>query len=234
MLPVELQAVVFDAVGTLIDPEPPAAIVYAEVGRHFGSRLTAVDIGPRFAAAFARREEHDRAAGLRTSEQREVRRWREIVAEVLPDVSQPDRCFQELYQHFARPAAWRCAPETTAVLQALSGRGLSLALASNYDCRLRRVVAGLPELALARHLIISSEVGWRKPAPEFFAAVGRVVGEPAGRILFVGDDRANDYDGARAAGLHALLLDPGGRESGGLQRITRLSELLNAIPIKET
>jgi putative hydrolase of the HAD superfamily len=222
----DIEAVVFDAVGTLIHPGPPAAVVYAEVGRRFGSRLTPAEVRPRFTAAFDRQEQLDLAAGLRTSEERELRRWRAIVAEVLADVTAPDACFKELYQHFARPEAWRCKPGTAAVLEALAGRGHVLALASNYDHRLRSVFAGLPELRHVRQVVISSEVGWRKPAPEFFAAVCRAVGLPAARVLHVGDDVRNDYNGATAAGLRAVLFDPDDRDRGPPPTIGSLAELL--------
>jgi putative hydrolase of the HAD superfamily len=221
-----MDAVIFDAIGTLLHPEPPAAVVYAQVGRRFGSRLTAADVGPRFARAFARQEQIDQEQGLRTSEDREARRWRAIVAEVLDDVSDAEACFQHLYQHFAQPQAWRCEAETAAVLDGLAGHGLLLGLASNYDSRLRTVVRGRPELRSARHLIISSEVGWRKPAPQFFEAVCRVVGLPAGRILFVGDDRVNDYEGALAAGLQAVLYDPTAQAAPTVRRLQSLRELL--------
>jgi putative hydrolase of the HAD superfamily len=91
-------------------------------------------------------------------------------------------------------------------------------MASNYDARLRSVAAGLPELRPLRHLVISSEVGWRKPAPEFFAALCERTGLAPGAILFVGDDPANDYDGATAAGLRAVLV--------GEEGIGRLGEFL--------
>ena len=52
MIPRGVRAVVFDAVGTVIHPDPPAAEVYVEVGRRFGSRLGMADIVGRFAAAF--------------------------------------------------------------------------------------------------------------------------------------------------------------------------------------
>lgn len=221
-----VQAVVFDAVGTLLFPDPPAPAVYARVGRRHGSRLTAEEIGPRFAAAFAREEDADRGLGLRTSEGRELERWRRIVAGVLDDVADLKPCFEELFEHFARPDAWRCDPEAGPVLDWLAGRGHGLALASNYDSRLRRVAAGRPELRPLHHLVISSEVGWRKPAREFFVALGETLGREPGQLLFVGDDPANDYDGARAAGLHAVLLDPTGTRSVPAgARIARLSEL---------
>jgi putative hydrolase of the HAD superfamily len=209
-----IRAIVFDAVGTLIHPEPPAAAVYAEVAQRFGSALTTGDIAPRFAAAFARQEQLDRDAGLRTSEERELQRWRDIVAEVLGESVSRNGAFDELYEHFARPTAWRCGPGTVDVLDALAARGYRLALASNFDHRLRSVVAGLPELYPLQDLIISSEIGWRKPAQEFFAAVRRAVREMPPHILFVGDDEENDYLGATGAGMRAMLFHSGQGEGG--------------------
>jgi putative hydrolase of the HAD superfamily len=224
--PPTIRVVFLDAVGTLIHPEPPAPVVYAEIGRRFGSRLDTPTITARFAAAFARQEALDHAAGLRTSEEREVARWRAIVGEVLDDVSDPESCFQELYTHFAGAAAWRCEPGAHEVLSILVARGYEVGIASNFDHRLRGVAAGLPELRPARHLVISSEVGWRKPAPAFFAAVCAAVGRPPAEVLFVGDAFANDYEGARAAGLPVLLLDPRGRYPlPPEERIRNLGEL---------
>jgi putative hydrolase of the HAD superfamily len=210
MIPRDVRAVFFDAVGTLIHPEPPAPAVYVAVARSLGSRLTETEIAVRFRAAFAREEALDLANGLRTSEERERRRWRHIVAAVLPDVCDGERCFEELFAHFARPDAWRCDPQAAAVVAELERRGYVLGMASNYDSRLRAVAGGLPELRPLRHLVISSEVGWRKPAPEFFAALCQRTGLSPDEILLVGDDRVNDYEGATAAGLRAVLVGEGG------------------------
>jgi len=226
MIPAGIDVVVFDAVGTLLHPEPPAATVYGEIGRRFGGRYSAQAISQRFAAAFTREEEADRAAGWNTGEDRERRRWRNIVASVLDDVQDQDACFAELYQHFARPQAWRCEADTATILKELSVRGYRLGMASNYDHRLRTVVAGLPELKPITHLIISSEIGWRKPAPQFFDAISQAVQAPPERILYIGDDPINDYEGASAAGIRALLYDPRGKHvclaAGHLSRLTGL------------
>lgn len=227
MIASEVEAVVFDAVGTLLYAEPPAAEVYAELGRSLGSRHPAAVIAERFADAVGREDDTDRAGGWRTSEARELRRWANIVARVLDDVSDPARCFRQLYEHFARPESWRCQPETAAVLKALGARGLRLGMASNYDHRLRTVLAGFPELQPITHVTISSEVGWRKPAAEFFAAMCRGVQAPAERVLYIGDDPVNDAEGGAAAGLKVLLYDPSGRHAGTqFQRLARLGELL--------
>jgi len=224
MLP-GVRAVFFDAVGTLLHPEPAAPVVYAAAAARHGSRLDAAVIGQRFRAAFRDEEETDRRNGWRTDEQREVRRWRQVVGRVLDDVHDPEGCFRELFQHFARPDAWRCDPDA-AVLRELAARGLVLGLASNYDERLRSVLAGKPELRHLEHVVISAEVGWRKPAAGFFAAVCAAAGMAPEQIVLVGDDLGNDYEGARAAGLRAVLFDPRGRHPDVTgPRVSRLAEL---------
>src|SRR5262249_37842345 len=160
----------------------------------FGSHYSADTVAGRFTAAFSAEEAVDRDVGWRTSEDRERRRWRNIVARVLDDVNNPEACFSDLYRHFARPDAWRCEADTAAVLQHLPPRGPRLALASNYDYRLRSVVAGLAALKPITHLIISSEIGWRKPARQFFDAMCQAVEAPASKILYIGDDPVNDYE----------------------------------------
>lgn len=226
-IPATVRAVFFDAVGTMIHPDPPAAEVYARVGREFGSRLDAAAIAPRFAAAFRRQEEIDRAAGWVTSEEREVARWRSIVTEVLADVKDPEACFDVLYAYFHQPNAWGCDPDAMATLSALDTQGYALGTASNFDRRLKAVAAGLAPLRPLRHVVASSLVGWRKPAPEFFRRLGEVTGLTPDQILYVGDDRDNDFAGALAVGMHALLLDPLGKS--GVPEDARLNRLADLI-----
>ena len=147
----------------------------------------------------------------RPAKRGEVERWQHIVAGALDDVAEKNRCFEELFQHFSRPEAWLCEADAATTIEALAQQGYALGMASNYDRRLRSVVAGLPALRPLHHLLISSEIGWRKPAAQFFSALCRAFDLPAEAILYVGDDPANDYEGARAAGLHAVLFDPQGK-----------------------
>jgi putative hydrolase of the HAD superfamily len=226
----DIRAVFFDAVGTLLHPDPPAAEVYANVGRRHGSRLDRGIIRARFAAAFRAQEEFDAHQGHRTDEEREVRRWRTIVAEVLDDVTDPQRCFAELYTHFAQPSAWHCEPGTGAVLAALAARGFALGIASNFDHRLRGLLIAIPQLQAIRHLVISAEVGWRKPAASFFAAVVSAAGLPPQQILFVGDDWDNDHEGSRAAGLRPVLLSRQAKSRADALQIADIAELLILLP----
>lgn len=224
----QVRAVFFDAVGTLIHPDPPAPVVYRQVGKRYGSSLSVDEIATRFRTAWKREEVTDAAAAYRTSEAREIERWRNIVHDALPDVQSPEPCFQELFHHFAKPAAWRCEPETTSVLELLNRKGYLLGLASNYDRRLRSVLAGLTALRRVKHLAISSEIGWRKPAEEFFTCLCRMAAGKAADILYIGDDWDNDYEAARQAGLQSLLFAPGEKGmQANVRRITRLTEMLD-------
>lgn len=206
-----IRAVFLDAVGTLIVPHPSAAETYAVAGRQFGSRLDVSAIRRRFRDALRTWDARDEAVGWRTDEAREERRWRNVVGQVFAgEISHNaiDACFAELFAHFGRPEAWRVIPETAVLVRSLTERGLVVGVGSNYDRRLHAVLDGFPELAPVKIRVISSEVGWRKPAPEFFAAVARAAGCASGAILFVGDDERNDLEGASQAGLRVMPWPP--------------------------
>ena len=208
MIDAGIRAVFFDAVGTLLFPRTPVARTYAEhAGRH-GADLTEDQVRRGFRPAFARQDQLDRAAGWRTDEARERARWRAVVADVLPGAD-AERCFAGLWEWYADPAAWTVHAEAGHALRELSGRGLAVGIGSNFDARLLPLVDHFPELGPARgRCVISSLVGWRKPAPEFFEALAATVGCEPARVLYVGDDLENDYAGATAAGMRAALLDP--------------------------
>jgi len=221
-----VRAVFFDAVGTLLFPNPPAADVYAQVAARHDLRITVNEIRKRFLSAYRAEEVADRAAGWRTGEEREVRRWRRIVGESLAGVRDPEDCFQELFRHFGRPHAWQVNPSAVEVLGELRARGIRLGIGSNYDARLHSVLDGIPDLSpLRERAVISAQVGFRKPAGEFFREVVHVAGGEPREILFVGDDLENDYEGARRAELKSVLLAPR-TEPLNAARVNDLKDLL--------
>ncbi len=227
----QIAFIYFDAAGTLLFPQPSVGEVYAAIGHRFGSRHDVAELSARFREAFRRQEALDAAEGWRTSDERERARWCAIVAEALDDVTDAEHCFAALYRHFARPDAWVCPPQTAEILRTLDERGYGLGMASNFDHRLSEVIAGKPELHAIQRIQISAAAGWSKPAPAFFNAAARLAQLPPSQMLFVGDDLHNDYDGSRAAGFTALLLDAHGLcERPDVQRIAALTELLRWCP----
>lgn len=215
-IPPGVRAVFFDAVGTLIFPDPSAPIVYQEVARRQGLDLSSEEVRARFLRAYRAEEDADRLSGWITSEEREVARWRRIVSETLAGVSDSEACFQELFERFSRPTAWRVNTDAGFVFARLLDHGVILGLGSNYDSRLHSVIEGFAALApLRERVVISAEVGYRKPAREFFDEIVRFAGWEPAEVLFVGDDVANDYEGAIAAGLSGVFL----HAEGDLRRL---------------
>ncbi len=221
----EIRAVFFDAVGTLLFPRVPVSRTYAECAKRYGLELDEPHVRSAFRRAFAHEEKQDIQDNGRTDEARERARWQSIVNKVLP-VADREGCFAELWNGFSQPSAWAVNPEASTVLTQLARRGLILGVASNFDSRLFSLVGQIPELANIRdRCVVSSVVGWRKPAPRFFEAVVRAADVPAQCILFVGDDLRNDVQGAMAAGLRAILYDPDEKLENE-HRIRRLRDLL--------
>ena len=226
----DCQWLVFDAVGTLIDPDPTVAVAYHSVGSRFGSQFRVEDVGPRFRAAF-RGSELDGfpggppAAGRGiTSDAIEEARWRWIVRQVFSDVRDQEGCFRELWDHFARPSSWRCFADVGDALAQFAQAGYKLAIASNFDIRLHSVCDFLPAMRPIGRRVVSATVGFRKPAPEFYAAVIQACGCDPRQILMIGDNHEYVVLAPRATGLQALHLDRS-RPSGGTDRLTSLTEL---------
>jgi putative hydrolase of the HAD superfamily len=201
-----IKAILFDAVGTLIYPEPSVGEAYAAIGAKHGSTLKPDEIENRFPRAFRRQEEQDARNGYRTSEARELERWQTIVAEVFRDQPEPLAPFQELWDHFAKPEAWRCYPDAQEIWE-FCYHDVELCLASNFDTRLHRVAPGVKGLWVGHWRYSSADLGWMKPASGFFHTVcNKMTVEPQ-ETLYVGDDLECDYFASQKAGLQAILVD---------------------------
>lgn len=220
--------IVFDAVGTLLTPRPAVADAYHSAGRRFGSRLTRDEIDRRFKSAFRDSEIRcfpgDRRG--RTSEPEESARWRWIVQQVLPDVTDGDACFSELWNHFAEPASWNVYDDVGPTLTALCRSGYQLAMASNFDSRLHRICESFAVLRPIPLRLVSSEVGFRKPAADFYRAILSACQAAPEEVLVVGDDLGGDVEGPRACGMASIWLDRRGtRNETGVPSIPSLAAL---------
>lgn len=128
------------------------------------------------------------------------------------------RCFGELGAGLADDqvaryldaafAAWhryyRVAALSHALLEALRGRGLRLALVSNTSTPGRILRPLLEVQGLAQRMdaiLLSCEVGKRKPHPAIFERALDELGVPPERALFVGDRLDTDVLGAARLGM---------------------------------
>jgi putative hydrolase of the HAD superfamily len=107
---------------------------------------------------------------------------------------------------------FRAYPDAAPALAELRALGVQLVCVSNWDYSLPDVLARVGLADELDGVVTSAAVGARKPDPRLFEAALEVAGCAADEALHVGDTPTEDVQGARAAGIRALLID---RDGGG-------------------
>lgn len=224
-----IRAVFFDAGQTLLEADPPVEEVY----RHaFATHGVEADLEAVHHAVHATWREVDarRARG----EERwggpdgETGFWRRFVEEVFGrsgGTGLPEPLLAGLIAHFREDRHWKVYPETRDVLSALRDAGMTLLVVSNWDSTLPRLLERLELSPFFDGVVVSAVVGSSKPSRAIFDEAVRLAGVPHAEALHVGDSLVDDYRGAQAAGLQAVLLDRRGRAPEGFETIRSLSEL---------
>lgn len=106
---------------------------------------------------------------------------------------------------------WNTAdPDAEAALCLLGASGARAAVISNSNGSVRSILETLGLAGYLDFVIDSSEVGFEKPDPRIFRLALERAGIGPGDAVYIGDLYSVDVAGARAAGMDAVLLDPGG------------------------
>jgi putative hydrolase of the HAD superfamily len=213
-------AVLLDAFGTLVALDRPAARLRDSLRARLG-----IEVDHERARSAIRAEIAHYAAGCRwAADGTSLEKLRRECAGVLErelDVVAGERMLEVLADAIVlRPFA-----DVPPALRQLDERGLALAVVSNGDCSLSESLetAGLRFDAV----IDSATAGSAKPDPAIFRRALDRLGVPAGRTLHVGDDPVNDLEGARAAGIDAVLIDRSGQgPAGSIGALTELEALV--------
>jgi putative hydrolase of the HAD superfamily len=204
-----IRVVTFDAAGTLIRLLDPPGTTYAETAGLFGYHLDAVRVQDAFRLTWKTFAPPPESMNPRPDDDRDW--WRELVARTLEvsgyRITPFDEYFATVYKRFARPGVWELFPDVPPILTELSRLGIRLGVISNFDRRLYDILAHLGVRDAFEHLVISSEIGVRKPTARIFQEAARRFNVELNEILHVGDERDADFAGARAAGLDALFVD---------------------------
>ena len=196
------RAVLLDALGTLVELQPPAprlkALLEAE---GFPVSLE------RAQAGFRAEIEYYLAHHLEGSDRAALDDLRNRCAAVLLEALQlPGLDHAGARRAMLGALDFTPYEEVSAALAELRARGLTLVVASNWDCALPDWLGTAGLLNLVDAVVTSAEVGAAKPDPRVFERALALAGVRAGEAVHVGDSPENDVAGARAAGVRAVLV----------------------------
>lgn len=155
---------------------------------------------------------------------------RAYYAGILAGAGVPDRILgagvERMVERQAGPGLWtRPAEGARAALDELAASGIPLACVSNSDGRAEQHLTECGVRAGLAFVVDSTIEGVEKPDPAIFRIALDRLGVAAGRALYVGDIRSVDPAGARAAGMHSVLLDPWGDYADGEPSIPAIAAL---------
>lgn len=193
-----VRAVFFDVGGTLLQPWPSVGEIYARVAARHGISRDAGEMERCFRESWRALK----TTGLTVSRKDW---WRQLVFRTLG--CENDACFEELYETFARPEAWRLYPDVRSTLDALRSDDFHVGVISNWDSRLRPLLAAMGLTGLFDSITVSCEVDVEKPEAGIFQAALAAARIPAREALHVGDSSDEDIAGAEAVGMQAMLVD---------------------------
>ncbi|HKF44298.1 MAG TPA: HAD-IA family hydrolase [Thermoanaerobaculia bacterium] len=222
-----IRAVFFDAGATLIQPDPPVEVVYAREFSNGEVRFSDEDLTRALTRAWEQvhaEQTSDRYGGVRG----EPGFWKTFLNRVrghLDGGTVAPEVFVRLASHFSNPGSWRIYEDVVGTLDALEKSGHLLAVVSNWDSQLPRLLESLGLASRFKTISVSAIEESGKPGPEIFRRTCARLGVSPAEALHVGDSVVEDYEGARAAGLSALLLDRPGRFTDRPACIRSLEEL---------
>jgi putative hydrolase of the HAD superfamily len=116
-------------------------------------------------------------------------------------------------------------PEVPGALRALRARGVTLVVASNWDCSLGEVLEQAGLRGLVDGVVTSAQVGAAKPERALFDAALELAGCAPGEAVHVGDSPDGDVAGAAAAGIRAILVERHGDGAPGPEPAARIRSL---------
>ena len=222
-----LRAVLFDVDFTLFRPGPELGPEgYRRVGERHGLHLEPASYVEARTAALAEIQRHhelvhDEEVWIAFTEQIVLR----LGGDRDPDAARA--CASDMVREWERHENFSLYEDALPVLDELRRHRLRIGLVSNGQ-------RDLDAFALHHALEVDAAVGSKshgriKPHPSIFEAALDALGVVASDTAMVGDSYEDDIEGARALGIHAILLDREGLRPDAPDRIDTLLALPAAL-----
>ena len=216
-----VKAVLLDALGTLVELQPPAPRLQRLLGQA-GFEVSEERAAAGFAAEIAYYLDHH----LEGSDRERLERLRDRCAEEMRRALElPDLDHATARRTMLEALEFRAYADVLPALGELRERGITLVVASNWDCSLPDWLGPAGITDLVDGVVTSAEVGAPKPHPRVFERALAIAAAAPSEALHVGDKVDNDVEGAAAAGVRAVLVQRDGQAPAGVEAVRSLSEL---------
>ena len=227
----QFDALVFDAGGIFLLPDP--TVLAPLLAYHGGTD----DLG-------AHRRAHYAGMAAKSAVGADERFWDEYNLAYVRAVGVPTRAEAAAVRDLSMTRnayTWRWPiPESIEALRGLHERGVPMGVVSNASGQIAEVLAASgvcqegdgPHVPM-RVIVDSHVVGVAKPDPRIFEfALSHFAEFERSRVAYIGDSVTMDVGGARAAGLHPILIDPhGDHPDADFDTITSLAELHDVVAV---
>lgn len=207
------KVIYLDAFGTLFGVKGSVGQLYSDLARSAGVDTDPEAVNRAFDQSFVAAERLAfPAADSAAIPALEYHWWRAIVASTFEQVGALEKFddfeafYQDLYDYFATAAPWQIYADTLPSLKRWQNMGIELGVISNFDSRLYQVLEVLGLAPYFQSVTISTEVGAAKPSAKIFQAAIAKHNCAAAQAWHIGDSKTEDYAGAQAAGIHAVLI----------------------------
>lgn len=210
------QVIFLDAVGTLFGVRGGVGQIYSSIAASFGIQSEPEALNRAFIESW-QASPPMAFPGISPDElhRREFQWWGNIAlqtfskAGIIQQFPDFPAFFAYLYDYFATAEPWFLYPDTLTALEYWQAEGIELGVISNFDSRLHAVLENLGLTGYFKSVTASTEVGFAKPSPTvFLQALEKHQCSPRD-AWHIGDSLKEDYEGARGAGIHGILIQRG-------------------------
>lgn len=219
-----MRAVIFDLDDTLVDQTTAARTASIEWGRGLGLAGSDEELAASWSTIAAPLYRRYQLRELTFAEQRRAR-----AREFLPHLDlAADKAADEAFRGYLDlyEAGWTCFADAVPTLRRVREAGLVAAILTNGEHAHQHLKLDLVGLGgEVDAMFTSDQFPHGKPDPAPFLGTCRRLGVSPGEALMVGDSLVADVEGARAAGLGAVLLDRHDEHPSHSPRIRTLAEL---------
>ncbi len=113
----------------------------------------------------------------------------------------------QIRERFQRAEFEALFDDVLPTLDALTARGFTLGILSNFSANCEDVLRQVGVQRYFSFFVVSALAGVEKPDPRIFDLTVRAANQPREAIVYIGDSPFHDIEGARRAGIDAILVD---------------------------